>query len=599
MKTTLLVILYGLFFTMVSSGQPRIYFPKYDLSTESETQVIQFLKENYKVLSHDEMRVHLTYYKKAVASAHYTFTVNYLNFPMLNSAVKVSTNGRGRVMVVSFESDALEHVNLAKANLASTEWNQLDLNEWIKQHIVLQHDMKHQQLTWDFQGGQSRMLLEVKTYDTDQDQSFYYTSQGELVYYYNYARYANKKDTLITARVFRPDPLTRLGLTYGGTIVDNGDAEQPWIAPAYDTVKILATWDSNAGKFLLENKWAVIDEFQSPIVNPVTSTDTNFFYNRSESGFEDCNALYHITNFQEYINSIGYDTLMDMQLQVETHGQFGADNSVFERNGGIPTIKFGTGGVDDAEDADVIIHEYSHGISWSANNNDNFTIERSGLDEGLADYFATSYSRVMNPFNWQNVFNWDGPIWGGRIANTSTNYPTTGNIYAVGEIWNSAMSNIWNDLGPIVTDKLMLESLHFFTNSTTLPEAAQYMLLADTLLFGGIHYYQLCANFSLKGILQGGCAPASVKNTNEVQSVLVHQSMEFARNEADLLLTFPISTSGSLELYGLDGKKVKQMTWSNSSRVVLSRFDIAAGTYLLKLKTSDEVFQTKIVKWAH
>jgi hypothetical protein len=182
------------------------------------------------------------------------------------------------------------------------------------------------------------------------------------------------------------------------------------------------------------------------------------------------------------------------------------------RNGGDPTLSFGTGGVDDAEDADVIIHEYCHGISWSANGNDNFSNERAGLDEGLADYFATSYSRSLNTFNWEKMFSWDGhnAFWTGRIANTSTNYGTTNDIYKLGEIWNSAMSAMSTDLGDYVTDRLMLESLHFFTNNTTLPEAALYVLKADTLLFNGINVSSICAQFQLRNILNSNCLPVSI-----------------------------------------------------------------------------------------
>ncbi|MEZ4916786.1 MAG: hypothetical protein R2836_07345 [Chitinophagales bacterium] len=54
-----------------------------------------------------------------------------------------------------------------------------------------------------------------------------------------------------------------------------------------------------------------------------------------------------------------------LQISVDTHGNNGADNSFFSPATPLRLI-FGEGGVDDAEDADVIIHEYGHAISHFA-----------------------------------------------------------------------------------------------------------------------------------------------------------------------------------------------------------------------------------------
>ena len=49
-------------------------------------------------------------------------------------------------------------------------------------------------------------------------------------------------------------------------------------------------------------------------------------------------------------------------------------------------INFGEGGVDDAEDADVILHELGHGIhDWITNGS---LSQVDGLSEGMADYWA-------------------------------------------------------------------------------------------------------------------------------------------------------------------------------------------------------------------
>ena len=64
----------------------------------------------------------------------------------------------------------------------------------------------------------------------------------------------------------------------------------------------------------------------------------------------------------------------------------GADNSYFSPTTKPQRIYFGEGGVDDAEDADVCVHEYAHFISYNAANGSNVGAERNSLDEGFGDY---------------------------------------------------------------------------------------------------------------------------------------------------------------------------------------------------------------------
>ena len=113
-------------------------------------------------------------------------------------------------------------------------------------------------------------------------------------------------------------------------------------------------------------------------------------------------------------------------MQVDPSGFNGADNSHYLSGSG--RLAFGEGGVDDAEDADVIIHELGHGLhDWVT---DGGLSQVNGLSEGTGDYAAGSYSRAIGfwspsdaAYSW--TFNWDGhnPFWDGRILNYSASYP--------------------------------------------------------------------------------------------------------------------------------------------------------------------------------
>ena len=90
------------------------------------------------------------------------------------------------------------------------------------------------------------------------------------------------------------------------------------------------------------------------------------------------------------MQSLGFTTIQNGSIRVDPHGLSGADNSHYI--GSLANyIAFGEGGVDDAEDADVIWHEYGHAIIHSQVTNWNGG-ETGAMGEGFGDYFAASYS---------------------------------------------------------------------------------------------------------------------------------------------------------------------------------------------------------------
>jgi hypothetical protein len=179
------------------------------------------------------------------------------------------------------------------------------------------------------------------------------------------------------------------------------------------------------------------------------------------------------------------------------------DNSVFAINGGDPYLLFGIGGVDDAEDADVIVHEYGHALSYYAAPNTNSGRERRGLDEGIADYFAAIYSQDLGAPSWHLLLNWDGhnEFWPGRIAISSMKYPPAStSIYAYGEIWVSTLMQLRNAIGPETVDKIVLEEMYSNFSGMSLVDAAQLMLDADSALYDGVHTEVMLSYFCQRGI---------------------------------------------------------------------------------------------------
>ncbi len=299
-----------------------------------------------------------------------------------------------------------------------------------------------------------------------------------------------------TGTVFNPDPLSSAQAAYGATgFVDGNDADTPELNGQRANVT-LRDIDNNGGTFTLIGPRAEIIDFEAPFNGLFPQASSDFSSTRSPNVFEAANTYYHIDTFMRYINDpppagLGI-TLMPTQyvggVRFDPSGFNGADNSAYFPSTG--RLTFGEGGVDDAEDADVIIHELGHGIHhWLQGGSGPSQVQ--GLSEGSGDYLAQSYSRSFNQwpssapaFHW--VFSWDGhnPFWPGRTTNWPNLWPggLTGQIHTDGQIWSTANMRIWNQLGRQKTDAVFLEGLNLTTQSTNQDDAAQAMMNAAAAL---------------------------------------------------------------------------------------------------------------------
>ena len=351
-------------------------------------------------------------------------------------------------------------------------------------------------------------------------------AEGKVIYQKNLTLYycAKPSDSIVTAAVFLPDPLTTAGVTYGAPYVDNSDNDVTELNAERANITMIA--DYNGGTFTLQSPYVIITEHSIPNVPPVTSATDDFTFTRAQQGFEDVNVYYHIYTFQNHIQNLGFNNLVNYAIECDTHGLNGSDNSMFSP-GPPARLTFGEGGVDDAEDADVIIHEYGHAISNSAAPGTNSGSERNALEEANGDYFAVSYSRYLDPYKWENVFSWDGhnPFWPGRMAISTKQYPNdlTGNFYTDAEIWASTIMQIWGDIGRDKTDEILMESMYSYFSNMSMADAAVLYIGADSLLYNGSNYNAICQHFLNRGLVlscTGNCAPVAdftyIVDLNEV-----------------------------------------------------------------------------------
>ncbi len=289
--------------------------------------------------------------------------------------------------------------------------------------------------------------------------------------------------------VFVPDPLTRTTSTYGQTgYVDGGDADTAQLTAARTAVTLRdVTFD--AGMFHLRGPWAAILDWAAPFSGTFPQATAEWNFSRAAGDFEAANTYYGIDTFMRYLNETLGIVCRPFQagtsgiVPFDPHGFNGADNSSY--SGGTARLQFGEGGVDDAEDADVIIHELGHGIHHWLVGTGGGPSNTEGLSEGHGDYVAVSYSRALGlqtpaspSYNW--VFKWDGhnPFWAGRISNYTAVYPTGSAPHQRGQHWSTSNMRIWDLIGGEDTDRAVHEGLRLTGVSTTQPQAAQAVMQA-------------------------------------------------------------------------------------------------------------------------
>ena len=131
--------------------------------------------------------------------------------------------------------------------------------------------------------------------------------------------------------------------------------------------------------FRLENEYFKLNEHSLPTEPVWTGITDSIIYNRSDGFFEQINIFYHLSNFRQHLDSLGYSSLGKKQLNIDAHGFSGADASAYTSSFNPPRLTFGQGGVDDGEDPGIIIHEYVHGLSDFAAPKSNLGIERIAI----------------------------------------------------------------------------------------------------------------------------------------------------------------------------------------------------------------------------
>ncbi len=328
------------------------------------------------------------------------------------------------------------------------------------------------------------------------------------------------------ANVFDPNPVVTLN---DPSLQDRNDSAVAVPSSAYFDKQLQDVATSGP----LRGPYITLVDVQPPSIAPPDVT-RSLVFNRQDDGFEDVNVYFHIDSTQRYLQSIGYRgrrAIAQYAIETDAHAQSGFDSSLFIPDAFHPgrgTLFFGTGGTDDAEDADLVVHEYAHALhEWIAPSTftGTFTSQARAFGEAFGDYWAFSNHYAQRVQSGRDPFcfaDWDARCWLDDAselctyppnsdclrrldsAKTMRDYDTVeaaGVEHRNGAIMSSALRELFLAFGKPVTDTIVIESIFGAPSLPSFAVMAQRMINADQLLYGGAHQTTICSVMVARQIL--------------------------------------------------------------------------------------------------
>ena len=537
-----------------------------------------------KVLHHHEkFDLELSHKIQSLTSTWYHYQLKFNNKPVVLNYLRARVFANSNRVRVDYSSFPRREGTVPPTTLASLSGMQ-------------GKKILEQQQVYIAQSGKLQPGLEIVVEESNSRHFRDLYLNGELLYRENLNKYHHSanKDTTIEVSVFNPDPLTTAQKNYVPPYVDSNDGFVQELQDEVVKKNTLGTYES--GTFKLKNDFVIIEDRDSPAYVIENSAQGKFNFSRDETGFEQANTLYHATTLKQHINGLGYPNLPGYTLPMDPHALSGSDNSLFSTFN--KHILLGEGGVDDAEDADVIVHEFTHAVFWTASPNTGNTTERSTLEEGLADYIAASYSDELSSYNNREVFNWDGhnSFWSGRRVSSTKNYSAISfgfNIYEHTDLISAPLLDIALTIGRDKTDQLVIESSFGLLPSTEYDQFACLMLTADSLLNNHANVTTMESIFDTYGIDACSNGVGIDQPALASESIQLLNSRAFA-NGGRAVIDADEARSLEVAITNAMGKLIRKKT-EDGNQMEISSADLTPGLYLIKVKTgrgTTRVFKT-------
>jgi hypothetical protein len=284
-------------------------------------------------------------------------------------------------------------------------------------------------------------------------------------------------DTTATAQVFMVNPVQSSG---DQSLTDEKDAASAVPASAYATVPL----ENLDGSGYLRGTWASVE---SSTGKPAYSADGVYDYTRDQDQFEQVMAYFWVDRAQSYLQSLGFHDIVAEPFHVKV-GQYGGDNSY--QTDKPYRIRLGKGGVDDAEDAEVIVHEYGHAVHQSQVPGYGQSPDAGAIGEAFGDYLGVTVgldaarefgwpvkANPACPMDWDSTSYTDAPH---CIRSFAADMQATveGGVHKRSQVWSQALWEIRGDyvglgLGTRAWDRTLIASQYHYAPDTSFAAAAK------------------------------------------------------------------------------------------------------------------------------
>jgi len=264
--------------------------------------------------------------------------------------------------------------------------------------------------------------------------------------------------------------------TRDNSLRDNADSAQAVPASAYSLLTLEG----------LDGNGSLDGSFASSVATKKRAFDAtnSFIFDRSNDGFSETMSYYYLDYAERYIQSLGFTNINNRQ-QVFAVNKLKADNSFYSPQS--KEISYGLGGVDDAEDAEIILHEYGHSIQDNQVPGFGTTLEAGAMGEGFGDYWGASVgAQFSGGFQDLCLAEWDATSYSGtnppclRRLDGTKHYPEDfhGEVHDDGEIWSAALWQIRDSIGATDADTLILSAHFLLAPSASFNQGANAIVTA-------------------------------------------------------------------------------------------------------------------------